>query len=285
MVVAPVLLHPPLSAADLAAVSDPEHRVALRQAQAQLQNEARATLLQGLGGLILVVGALATWRQVQISRHGQLTERLTRAVDQLGGTRMDVRVGAIYALERVAMNSVDDRKAVTAILSAFVRTQSPWMCEGRSGHQHDPVAPANDPPWAGVRAGDVQIALYVLARRPTEGNPAPPFLSFSDLADARGGNRDLTGLVCQHSNLIRAWLPNTRLDAAFLDGTDLRHAHLVGASLVDASLTGAHLDGANLRNADLRGADLTGTCLNQATLDGARWDTRTRWPASYDPRR
>src|SRR3712207_7473918 len=56
------------------------------------RSNARSTLLQGFAGLVLVLGAAATWRQVQINRHGQITERMTRAVDQLASESIDVRL-------------------------------------------------------------------------------------------------------------------------------------------------------------------------------------------------
>jgi hypothetical protein len=283
LVIVPIWLHPQLPATELSQVTDAEKRVALQQAQAQLQNETRATLLQGFAGLVLVAGALATWRQVNINRHGQITERITRAVDQLAGNRMDVRVGGIFALERVALNSAEDRNFVTAIITAFVRTQAPWTAPNRTGHQHQPVPTDDGPPWTGTRSRDVQDALYVIARRPRPHNTWPPFLSFSDLSHARMGNRDWSGITCQYTNLTRAWMPNARLDGALLDGSDLRHAHLAGASLVNTKLTGAHLEGANLQNADLRGTDLTDTCLNNADLTGIQRNQHTKWPDGFTP--
>jgi hypothetical protein len=281
LLVVPVWLHPALTEVELSGVADAPTRVSLRQAQAQLQNEARTTLLQALGGLIFVAGAFATWRQVQISRHSQITERISRAVEQLAGDRMDVRTGGIYALERVANNSAEDQNTVVSILSTFVRTQVPWSAGDAADHRHDPLPVQGGPPWPGVRAGDVQIALYTIARRPRPGKTWKPFLSFCDLGHARMGNRDWSGLICQYSNLARAWMPGARLDNAYLDGTDLRQAHLVGARLTDARLTGAHLAGADLRDADLRGADLTGACLDHADLSGVRHDQRTKWPQGF----
>ena len=65
--------------AELSAVHSGQIRITLQQAQAQLQNSIRATLLQALGGILVMVGAVATWRQVRISRDGQITDRLTHA--------------------------------------------------------------------------------------------------------------------------------------------------------------------------------------------------------------
>ena len=56
---------------------------------------------------------VATWRQVPVSREGQITERFTRAMEHLGSETADVRLGGIYALERIARNPEMDRATIT----------------------------------------------------------------------------------------------------------------------------------------------------------------------------
>jgi len=72
-----------------------------------LVNEYRRTWAQIIGGFGLLLGLYFTWRRVEISQDQQVTERFTRAIDQLGATddttskpRLEVRLGGIYALER-----------------------------------------------------------------------------------------------------------------------------------------------------------------------------------------
>jgi hypothetical protein len=60
-------------------------------------SDARTAVLQAVGGLLLAAGAVATWRQVRISREGQITERFTRAIDQFGSNEKDVRLGYLRA--------------------------------------------------------------------------------------------------------------------------------------------------------------------------------------------
>ena len=105
----PQYFYPALSADDLRGVLDPEKQITLQQAQAALQNSLRSTLLQSFAGIVLMVGAISTWRQVQISREAQVTERFSRAIEQLGNDNVDVRVGGAYTLERIARNSDVDR--------------------------------------------------------------------------------------------------------------------------------------------------------------------------------
>jgi hypothetical protein len=49
-------------------VPDAAKRHELQDSRIKMQNDVRSTLLQGLGGLALVVGAFCTYRQVQTSR-------------------------------------------------------------------------------------------------------------------------------------------------------------------------------------------------------------------------
>jgi uncharacterized protein YjbI with pentapeptide repeats len=279
----PLLLHPNLSNAQLHGVSDAQTRITLQQTQAQLQDNTRATLLQGFAGLVLVGGAVATWRQVQLSRHGQITDRTTRAIDQMASDSIHVRIGGIYALERLAKDSGEDRQTITRILTTFIRTRSPWTAPPQMNHQHD-TPPLDEGMFRlGLRAEDVQMALYILGDRPHPDQERPLYLSFADLRIASLARRDLRGIFAQNTNLAGAWLQGAQLDDAYLKKSDLRQAQLDGASLVNAKLNNAHLQGANLQGADLRGADLRETCLDGANLSGVKFDQRTKWPKGFDP--
>jgi pentapeptide repeat protein len=190
---------------------------------------------------VLVVGAglIVTnnynREQQQLALQGQITDRFTKAVEQLGQPgpqKIDVRLGAIYALQGIMRDSANDQPAVVDILSAFVRVHAPAPDLARNGSFTGKPA---DPPV------DIQTALTVLARR--------------DQA------RDGEGLVD---------LSQANLNWAVLSGGRLRRADLVGAYLVGAYLIGADLAGAGLGDADLDGAYLTGADLTRVDLRGAR---------------
>jgi hypothetical protein len=239
---APRLLVPPASGASLRDVTDAAKRHELRDSRLKLQNDVRTTLLQGVGGLAVLIGAFFTYRQVQTSRrqleiaqHGQVTERFTRAIDQLGHENLDVRLGGIYALERIANDSAQDRTTVTEVLTAFIRGHAPWP-PSRPG-QYAKDAPILEMPYMRYRAADVQAALTVLGRQPSMTATQPPNLS----------------------------------------DTDLRRADLSNAELQGARLLGAQLQGANLRAAQLQRVNLF-----HAQLQGARSNAKTVWPEGFD---
>jgi hypothetical protein len=181
IIVIPRWLYPPLNSADLRGIPGAQARIQLQQAQSQLANDARSSVLQGLAGLLVVIGAMATWRQVHISREGQITERFTRAVDQLGSDNVDVRIGGVYALERIAKNSPADRNAVLYLLCAFVRTHMPWAVGAPDGPQHPTATVDEELPWMRVRAPDIQAAMGVVGRRAPSRDEPVIYLSRVDL--------------------------------------------------------------------------------------------------------
>ena len=234
-------------------------------------------------------------KQNEVVEQSQLTDRYTKAVEQLdrvGQDHLHGRLGAIYALERLAQDSPRDQPTIIEILSAFVRTSRPTTAGGTS---LVPTCPAPVP-----LTSDVQAALTVLSRRdPRHDNGTNTDLNnvclngvnlsgvdlsdvdLSDvtLSDADLGDADLRGVVLDGvvlsgtrllgADLRGADLSDVSLSSADLGGVDLRAADLSGLDLRGAHLTGADLRGANLSGADLSGAHLSGSDLRNANLLGA----------------
>ena len=97
---------------------------------------------QILGGTALLSGLYFTWRTLQVNREGQITERFTRAIDQLGkvedGQKLfEIRVGGIYALERIARESEEDYWPIMEILTAYARQNAPLPPEAGKERTED----------------------------------------------------------------------------------------------------------------------------------------------------
>src|SRR5215471_816835 len=99
-----------------------------------------------------------TLRAIELTEQGQVTDRYTKAIDQLGSGKLDVRIGGIYALERVARDSPRDHPTIMAVLAAFIREHS--------REQWPPAEPGAEPPERTTRP-DVQAAATVIGRRNT----------------------------------------------------------------------------------------------------------------------
>ncbi|GAA2788241.1 hypothetical protein GCM10010470_23500 [Saccharopolyspora taberi] len=72
-------------------------------------------------GAVLVTLALAVpsyitaQSQAHLAEQGQLTDRFSKAVEQLGSDKPQIRQGGIYALERLARDSQRDHPVVVEV--------------------------------------------------------------------------------------------------------------------------------------------------------------------------
>jgi uncharacterized protein YjbI with pentapeptide repeats len=234
----------------------------------RLQNDARATLLQGVSALIAVGGVLVTLRIN--NQRGQATERFVSAINQLGNEQLEVRLGGIYALEQIAGDTASERETVVEILSGFVRTHAPWP-PSRPG-QHVGTAPIDAVPVLRVRAPDVQAALTVLGRG---AGGHPPDLEGTDLRKASlAAGLNLAGAILIDANLQSARMAGVNLQRARFTNALMQHAYLrntqmQGADLRNAQMEGAYLGDAQLQQANLKEAGLQGTLLRDAQLSQA----------------
>jgi Pentapeptide repeats (8 copies) len=222
------------------------------------ENDVRTTGVQALAGLALAIGAVFTAITLVYNREQQITERFTRAIDQLDETRaLDIRVGGVYALERIMRDSKRDHGAIVDVLTAFIRTHSVDRETNAKGSHESATGKADATDHDTKPEADIQAALTVLGRRPSRPDLELDRLRLSD-AVLRGA-------------LIR----RTDFRCAGLRHADLRHAHMEGAILEGARLRGARLEyadlqGANLRWASLAEAHLEGASLTDAVLDHAK---------------
>jgi len=109
----------------------------------RIENDARKSILEVIGGGALLVGLAFTWQNLQHTqeatnltldraREGQVTDRFVRSVEQLGSKELSVRVGAVYSLDRIASESSRDVRPIVEILAAFVRSRGPYPGEKAS---------------------------------------------------------------------------------------------------------------------------------------------------------
>ena len=96
--------------------------------QLQIQQDMRVTILQALGGLALISGAIVAWSQVvnanqtlALSRSTRVTEVFAKAVEQISADGLAARLGGLYALDKLARDNEKERQTIADIFSAFAR--------------------------------------------------------------------------------------------------------------------------------------------------------------------
>ena len=245
----------------------------------ELKNSVRTGLAQAIGGAVLLLGLFFTWRNIRaternleitqeniraaqdsaarnlaIAQEGQITDRFTKAIEQLGNKdSIAVRLGGIYALERIAKDSERDHWPIMEILTAYVRENAPWREEeGPVSHDVEKVKDTLKPPPA-----DIQSILDVISRR------------------TRSYEKSDQHIYLFRTNLRRCLLHNANLEKAYLAQVHLEWSYLNGANFEGAFLHLAHLEEAFLREANLKNADLTNAYLKGAKLIYAEFNGAT----------
>ena len=220
---------------------------------------------------------------------------------------LEVRIGAIYALERIAQDSDRDHVQIMEIFCAYIRQNAPapakddWPeLEMKDGEDEGPLeadwgerlekfeqdqetAKANLKPRE-----DIQTALTVIGRRSAKqrrleagrgkeapfpyDTPCPEYHPYSEE---------------HHQNELWLWLEDLKAWKRELEAyegyrldlrkTDLRGADLSERDLKGAKLTGTYLQGANIVEARLQGADLWGARLQGADLPETRLQGAILW--------
>lgn len=241
----------------------------------ELEDKFRATLAQIFAGAFVLGGLYFSWRTLVQNAEAQVTDRYYKAVEQLGKAgdeNMAIRIGGIYALERIARDSPRDHWTVMEVLCAYVRMHAPAVDCDKVPAERAIDAKVLKMGGLQVRPGpppaDIQTILTVLGRRDVSHESPQNRLDLraTDLRGARLGGANLQRAQLDDAHLEYAQLQGARLDRASLAKTHFEVADLSGASLQRAYLLDVYLEGADLSDVSFRGADLTYAHLQRARL-------------------
>jgi membrane protein implicated in regulation of membrane protease activity len=251
-----------------------------------------ALVLIVLGALtaavVLLIARRASLDRREQRREHHLAQRFARAVDQLGHPALDVRLGGLYSLERLAQESPEDHVPIIEILAAFVREHAPWPprvgAQSGDGHKlapaasHPAAAPAALTPSGFSPAGAAPAGIAPAGMGP----PNPETSSSNGVPTRSRPATDVQAAVTILGRRTLAYdsgapisLPYTSLSGSTLTGAQFERAVfsgavLEGADLFKANLAAADLEGANLKDAGLLLANLNEAVLWAANIEGAR---------------
>ena len=247
------------------AVANPEAKTTPAEVAA-LQNEMRKTFIQVVAGAFALFALYLTYRRVKVAEQGHITDRYTKAIEQLGAKtaenkpNVEVRLGAIYALERIAQDSPRDHWTIMEVLTAYVRQNAP--APGWVQTNEDEKAIARGP------ATEIQAILTVLGRRRRSRKR-----EHNERLDLR--RSDLRGAFFWKTHIERA-----RFSGANLEGANFYRANVEEASFVGANLKGAYFIGANLEGASFYRANVERVSFEWAHLEEVSFNNANMKEAS-----
>ena len=79
-----------------------------------------------------VVAEKATQENIRIAQQGQIADRFTKAIANFGDGRMEVWLGGVYSLERIAADSPEYHWQIMEILTTYVRTHAKRNQQGKT---------------------------------------------------------------------------------------------------------------------------------------------------------
>ena len=216
--------------------------------------------------------ARAAARDADTSREEHYTTLFTTAVQQLGamrevtdlkGTRTEpnteARLGAIYALERIAQDSERDHWPIMETLCAYVRKNA-GPPRGVDSEVESDLAfysvfassIAFETKEAARPFVDVQAALTVIGRR----------------REDRREHENRLRISASGENSYRLDLTRTELSGIILDGLDFDYARFDGSTLAFSQFKKTSVRKALFENVRAAGADFTAARMEHARLSG-----------------
>lgn len=263
-----------------------------RIAKETAQNSLSTKAIEQLGA---TRDMTTTVRDDNFSFTSSFQDKPTFHDERRSGPNIEVRLGAIYALEQLARDVIELHWPIMETLCAYIRENS-----GSSTQPNETLIKVLARGWdnisvedrealnthvRGVRriTVDVEAALMVIGRRSkAQRDHERDQRSKSSAMNENAWRLNLTGCY-----LVKADLAGLDLSAARLGGSNLSHAncsntHFEGANLDGAHFEGAQLTGANLKRTWLHGAHLEGSWLNLAHFEGATF-IRTHLEGAFLP--
>ena len=296
---------------------------------------ALAALAGSLAFLATVPFQLArVWINERNARNAEenlATDLINKAVEGLGAEKtvkkrgseetlpnIEVRIGAIYQLERIAHTQAHsgtdqgarDHIRIMEILCAYIRENAPAAKAVDLNMDEWPDWPENPSDdmlveWDQFRSArreelanriaqlhqsrpprtDIQTALTVLGRRGAvqiaiERKAVRPGQEEGYTLNLRGTCLQAVDLSHLDLGFVNLW--RSRLEGSDLSGANLEFADLRGAKLESADLSKANLKRAFLREARLEGANLREARLAEANLRLTRLETASLWSARLE---
>ena len=268
------------------------------------------------GGYLAIRRTEANEREATTAEQGLITDRINKATEGLGksnqenGPVIEVRLGALYALERIAQDSLRDHIQIMEIICAYIRTNSPLSKETDEQEnlnkdiKTDTAKKTNkatkidasiendedEDDEAKKLREDIQAALTIIGRRENWSDSKKRLeaekergyqidLSYCDLRYARIYRANLSRTNIEGANLSHAQIMYTDLSHVRANKTTMIHVNLDGSDLSDSLFYESNLRRAQLNNTDMSEAGFNDTNLTHASISGARMVDAGFWSA------
>ena len=251
-----------------------------------------STTIRNLGLLIggVVAMLLAVWRSIVAERQADtaqqslLNERYQKGAEMLGIEALSVRLGGIYALERLAADYPGQYHVqIMKLLCAFARNPT------EDEDYEKKLAERNVKPYTlPSPREDVQAAINAIGSRDRTRAAIEKSQGFelnligADLSLTRIGDANLSGAMLNYADLSHTDIFSVDLSGAFLQGTVMKHARLRDIDFTDARAQRVNLSDANVFQSNKPLFDLDDSDLSYAQLSDVDLSSKSIQTANLD---
>ncbi|OYQ65500.1 hypothetical protein B9G53_07135 [Pseudanabaena sp. SR411] len=186
-------------------------------------------------------------KDVKIAESRLITDRFSKATEQLASNSLHTRLGAIYSLEGIAKEDKQYYWIVIEILSAFIRREEDVNI---LKSQEEKISKTPE---------DIQAALTVIIRRDMQSEIEQKTIN---LSGAILNDVDLSGKRLENINLSRSVLHKVEFF-----GAKLVNVKFIEAELFNTSFQKATIDDSSFKAAHLTLVSFVSTRVNKTTFE------------------
>lgn len=234
-----------------------------------------------IGAILIIIAWRAFYlakihREENKRRHEvvQQIDRITKATSALdksdndGKALIETRIGGLYALEKIAEDSMRDHLDIMKIFCFYVRHNCPLKGKKTKADKMDETIKPRE---------DVQVALTIIGRRDKWSDGKERLrkeseqdyildlhscdLQGADLCDANLNKANFNG-----ASLVRAIFDNAKMYKVDFDHSDMSHAQIENVDLQRAHFFHANLSYAWFQDVNLQDASFLSANLNHTQL-------------------
>ena len=220
-------------------------------------------------------------RQAHTAEQESITERINKAIENLaknqenGDPMLEVRLGTLYDLERIAKDSQRDHRQILEMLCGYIRLNSPVTNKIKELKIDTKRKPRKD----------IQTALTIIGRHDSWLKDDAPLkteqdqrergymidLSYCDLWGADIHNANLSYAMIQHANLNSASIHNTNMTSTNFYWTDMIGAFISESNLTTTGFSYSNLSRTHITNrSNLYNTQFSSTTMNNVILSSVK---------------
>lgn len=223
----------------------------------------------GIGIYLAYQRSLVADKQQRLAERGQITDRYSKAVEQLGNMdNVSVRIGGLYALQKVAKDSEEDLPTVQQVIANFIR-HPPYQKEW--AQMEEKIKNGSRQYDEYIDCPDIYVAFEVFHSFQAQNLPSLKRTKFKffDLRQINFSDLDFEESVFSTCYIEHGNLQYCNLDSSSFKDCDLSFSNFSQSSISFCHFLNCTLQGSELSNTFIGWTSFVSSNLEETYLDNS----------------